>query len=249
MKSTMQARRVAPTVTLACTAFLAMLVVARAEPRAVVELFTSQGCSSCPAADKVLGELGANPSIVAMSLPVDYWDYLGWKDTLALPGHAKRQRAYARSRGDREVYTPQVVVNGVKHVLGSDRSAIEHAIAVTLRKATALPVTMAVSGDKLLVTVPAAKDERATGEVWLCTVSKELPVEIQRGENRGRTVTYHNVARRWIKLGDWTGKPHTFSVPIADLKGEHVDAAAVLLQGGSSDNPGPVLGAALAGLR
>ena len=86
-----------------------------------------------------------------MSLPIDYWDYLGWKDTLALPGHAKRQRAYARARGDREVYTPQVVVNGAAHVLGSDKSAIEQAIALSRRgaSASALPVTIVVSGDKL----------------------------------------------------------------------------------------------------
>src|SRR5438876_88668 len=98
-----------------------------AEPRAVIELFTSQGCSSCPAADKLLGELSRDPSLVTMSLAVDYWDYLGWKDTLALHGHSDRQRAYAEVRGDREVYTPQVVVNGVAHALGSDRAAIEKA--------------------------------------------------------------------------------------------------------------------------
>ena len=99
--------------------------VVHAEPRAVIELFTSQGCSSCPPADKLAGELARDPSIIVMSLPIDYWDYLGWKDTLALPGHTKRQRAYAQARGDREVYTPQVVVNGVAHVLGSDKDAIE----------------------------------------------------------------------------------------------------------------------------
>jgi hypothetical protein len=248
VESAMTARGVASTAALVCSACIVMIGMVRAEPRAVIELFTSQGCSSCPAADKILGELGTDPSIVAMSLPVDYWDYLGWKDTLALPGHSKRQRAYARSRGDREVYTPQIVVNGTKHVLGNDKNAIERAIALSRGSATAVPVTVAISGDKLTVTVPAAKDERGTGEVWLCTVSKEVPVEIARGENRGRTVTYHNVARRWVKLGDWTGKAQTFIVPIADLKGEHVDALAVLLQGGSSDNPGPVLGAAVAGL-
>ena len=106
---------------------------ASAEPRAVIELFTSQGCSSCPAADKLLGELSRDPSLVTMSLAVDYWDYLGWKDTLALHGHSNRQRAYAEARGDREVYTPQVVVNGVVHVLGSDKAAIEKAIAQTRR--------------------------------------------------------------------------------------------------------------------
>jgi hypothetical protein len=109
--------------------------VARAgEPRALLELFTSQGCSSCPAADKLLGELAADPSLVAISVPIDYWDYLGWKDTLASPAHSARQRAYARVRGDRQVYTPQIVVNGAMHALGSDRAAIERAIAQTDQK-------------------------------------------------------------------------------------------------------------------
>src|SRR5215471_2183178 len=113
-----------------CLAYAAVVVCssvavhssAQAEPRGVVELFTSQGCSSCPAADKLLGELANDPSLVAMSLPVDYWDYLGWRETLALAGHSKRERAYAHVRGDGQVYTPQVVVNGNLHVLGSDKS-------------------------------------------------------------------------------------------------------------------------------
>src|SRR5271167_2001384 len=110
---------------------IANCAVARAEPRAVVELFTSQGCSSCPPADKLLGEFAADPSLVAVSVPIDYWDYLGWKDTLASPGHTARQRAYAHVRGDRQVYTPQIVVNGSVHVLGSDRAAVDKAIAQT----------------------------------------------------------------------------------------------------------------------
>src|SRR5277367_5608682 len=89
---------------------IATLAVAQAgEPRALLELFTSQGCSSCPSADKLLGEFSADPSVVALSLPIDIWDYLGWKDTLASPAQTARQRAYARLRGDRQVYTPQVV--------------------------------------------------------------------------------------------------------------------------------------------
>src|SRR6202451_2480555 len=108
--------------------------IARAEPRALLELFTSQGCSSCPAADKLLSEFATDPSVVALSLPIDIWDYLGWKDTLAHPAHSARQRAYARIRGDRQVYTPQMVVNGSVHVLGSDRTAIERMIAQTDQK-------------------------------------------------------------------------------------------------------------------
>ena len=96
--------------------------VAEAEPRGVIELFTSQGCSSCPAADKLVGELALDPSLVSISLPIDYWDYLGWKDTLADPRNTARQKAYSKVRGDREVYTPQVVVNGSVHALGSDRA-------------------------------------------------------------------------------------------------------------------------------
>src|SRR5262245_5719444 len=126
------------------------------EPRAVIELFTSQGCSSCPAADKLLGELSRDPSLVTMSLAVDYWDYLGWKDTLALHGHSDRQRAYGEARGDREVYTPQVVVNGAVHVLGSDKAAIEKAIAQSRRSPTtlSLPVTMSVADGNVHMQVP-----------------------------------------------------------------------------------------------
>jgi hypothetical protein len=235
---------------LASSACLGTLTAALAEPRAVVELFTSQGCSSCPAADKLLGELVKDPSIVAMSVPIDYWDYLGWKDTLASPTHTARQRAYAKIRGDRQVYTPQVVINGSLHVLGSDKAAIERAIATTRRstKAMSVPVTLSLAGDKLTVMLPEQKDEPGRAEVWLCMISKSMPVAIGRGENRGRTVTYHNVARRWYKLGDWTGKAASFTVPLADIKAAQGDAAAILVQSGSAESPSTTLGAAMASL-
>src|SRR6186713_2562545 len=189
-------------------AFGSMAAPASAEPRAVVELFTSQGCSSCPAADRLLAELASDRSVIALSLNVDYWDYLGWKDTLALKGHTERERAYAHVRGDREVYTPQAVINGLVPVLGSDKAAIEKAIAKTQRTAAplALPVTLKVEGDKIVATVSDAKDERTSGEVWLCPVTSRATVAIGRGENNGKTITYHNVVRRWVKLGDWQGK-------------------------------------------
>src|SRR5919106_4370201 len=131
-----------------------------AETRGVVELFTSQGCSSCPAADHLLGELAKDPSLVAMSVPIDYWDYLGWKDTLATPGHTARQRAYAQVRGDRAVYTPQVVVNGAMHVQGSAKAAIERAIAQTRQQVGTAQVTLSAAGDKVNVTVAAVTDAR-----------------------------------------------------------------------------------------
>jgi hypothetical protein len=220
-----------------------------AEPRAVIELFTSQGCSSCPPADKLAGELARDPSLVVISLAIDYWDYLGWKDTNALPGHGNRQRAYAHVRGDREVYTPQVVVNGVTHVIGSDRAAIDAAIAKTRKQpgTMSVPVTLAVAGDQLTVTV--GKGEHAKGEIWLCPISSNVAVAIGRGENSGHTVTYHNVVRRWVKLGDWTGSARTLTVPLRELGGEGTDSVAVVLQAGSKESPGPMLGAAVTALR
>ena len=241
---------------LICTSPIALTVASAGEPRAVIELFTSQGCSSCPPADKLLGELAHDPSLITMSLAVDYWDYLGWKDTLALHGHSNRQRAYADARGDREVYTPQVVVNGVVHVLGSDRAAIEAAIAKTRASAAplTLPVTMTVANGKVTVNVPAAKDENRDGEVWLCPITNAAPVAIGRGENHDKTLTYYNVVRRWVKLGDWHGQAASFSVPLADLpNGDYslndIDRLAVVLQSGVAAKPGLMLGAATASLR
>src|SRR5947208_869101 len=128
-------------------AIVAVIRPAEADPRAVVELFTSQGCSSCPPADKVIGELANDPSVIALSMPIDYWDYLGWKDTLADSRFTARQKAYSQVRGDREVYTPQVVVNGSVHVIGSDRPGIEEAIGTTANATgvMSVPVTMTLS--------------------------------------------------------------------------------------------------------
>jgi hypothetical protein len=220
--------------------------VADAEPRALLELFTSQGCSSCPSADKLLGEFANDPSVVALSLPIDIWDYLGWKDTLANPAHTARQRAYAHLRGDRQVYTPQIVVNGSVHVLGSDRAAVERAIGQTGRNGAimSLPVGLAVEGNSLNVKISATDSERSGGEVWLCPLARAVSVAIGRGENHGRTVTYHNVVRRWVKLGDWTGKESTWTIPLADFKDDDIDGAAVLVQEGTHDKPGIILGAA-----
>jgi hypothetical protein len=227
-----------------------MACAASAQPRAVVELFTSQGCSSCPPADKLVGELAHDQSILALSLPIDYWDYLGWKDTLARPRHTARQRGYALLRGDREVYTPQAVVNGSVHVLGSDRNAIESAIKKTQRLADALSIAvkLAVDGDRIDVTVPAATRSVASSEVWLCGMTKSVPVAIGRGENRGRTVTYHNVVRKWVRLGPWAGTTQTWTVPKNEF-GDGVDSVAVLIQAGTAESPGTILGAAVAALR
>jgi hypothetical protein len=222
-----------------------------AGPRAIVELFTSQGCSSCPAADKLLGELSNDPSLIALSLSMDVWDYLGWKDTLADPRNTARWQAYSKARGDRERYTPQVVVNGAAHALGSDRSAIEKAIAKSRQNNESIlsvPVNAARAGDRLTVALPEnAPAAAAMVSVW--GLAKAVTVMITRGENKGRTVTYHNVVRRWVDLGAWNASTHRWSVPLRDLAGDGVESAAVLVQTGRTNMPSFMLGAAMASLR
>jgi hypothetical protein len=234
-----------------CTAWIGLTEgpTAAAEQRVVIELFTSQGCSSCPAADKLFGELAKDPSVLPISLAVDYWDYLGWKDTLALPGHVKRQRAYAGVRGDRAVYTPQAVVNGTTHVLGSDKHAIERAVK-NARANAHIPVNVSVADGRINVEIPAAKQPGQSGEVWLCPLSKAVPVQIARGENRGQSVVYTNVVRGWIKLGEWKGEQLVLSKPVSEISAKgKFDAVAILVQAGKPDSPGSVYGAATASLQ
>ena len=243
----MQARRVAPAILVLGFVIATAAAAAQAgEPRAVLELFTSQGCSSCPPADRLVGQFAKDPSVVALSVPIDYWDYLGWRDTLAKPVHSARQRAYARARGDGQVYTPQIVVNGSADALGSDQAAIERAIAQTDHGAgvMSLPVVLAVNNGTLNVSVSDADKAPAGAEVWLCPLAKAVPVAIGRGENRGRTITYHNVVRNWLKLGTLSAAQSSWNVPIAQIKAEGIDAAAVMVQEGSHDRPGIILGAA-----
>jgi hypothetical protein len=228
-------------------AIIAIIRPAHADPRAVVELFTSQGCSACPPADKIIGELAKDPNVIALSMPIDYWDYLGWKDTLANSRFSARQKAYSQMRGDRDVYTPQVVVNGSAHVIGSDRAGIDDAIKDTAKSdgVMSVPVTMTLSGKQINVSVAASKAPAAAhGEIWICSVSKAIPISIARGENRGRELTYYNVVRNLLKVGDWNGSSGSWSVPLENISREGVDAAVVYVQDGNRDRPGAMLGAA-----
>jgi hypothetical protein len=235
-----------------CAIIAVIRPVDAAEPRAVLELFTSQGCSSCPPADKVIGELAKDPSVIAISMPIDYWDYLGWKDTLADARFSERQRAYSRARGDREVYTPQMIVNGSVHVIGSDRAGIEKAIDQTDHTAgvMSVPVTMTQSDNRLTVSVAPQNKGPALmhGEVWICSISKAIPISIGRGENRGRELTYYNVVRNLFKVGDWNGASGSWTVPLDSFSHDGIDGAVVYLQDGNRDRPGAMLGAAYTSL-
>jgi hypothetical protein len=214
-------------------------------PRAVIELFTSQGCSSCPPADRVLADMAGDGDVIALSLPVDYWDYLGWKDTLARPGFSKRQKAYADQRGDRQVYTPQAVINGVVHVLGSDRDAIEAAASSSRAKGVmSVPVSVSELGERIHIEIGEAP-AGWSGTVWLLPVTRRAPVTIGRGENKDRSVVYCNVVRSITKVGEWTGEAKGFDVPVSAAQVASADSYAVLLQAGSLERPGAVLGAAM----
>ena len=213
------------------------------KPKAVVELFTSQGCSSCPPADALLGELAQRTDVIALTLPVDYWDYLGWKDTYANPAFSERQRAYAAKRGDGEVYTPQLVVNGVAHVVGSQRGPVEGAIEATNAAIAAgeAAIEATPDGDELVVKVSAVAGSKGA-TLWLCNVLKSGPVKIQRGENSGLEATYTNVVRGMKAVGSWDGSEKSFRIPAADLKSDDSDEFALLLQ---DDALGPMLGGVL----
>ena len=213
-------------------------------PKAVVELFTSQGCSSCPPADKLLGEIAAQPDVIALTLAVDYWDYLGWKDTLAKHGHSVRQKAYAKVRGDGKMFTPQVVVNGSAMTIGSDKDAVQHSVITGTHPS--VPVTVETRNGRIYVNVGAGNVAAGSpaAEVWLCPVASRMKVDIGRGENEGQAMAYHNVVRGWEKLGDWTGHAATFETAIRP-KTEGIDSVAILVQAGSASAPGPIVGAAL----
>lgn len=220
-------------------------VAAAPEPRAVVELFTSQGCSSCPPADKLLGELARRPDILALSLPVDYWDYLGWKDTLAQPAFTARQRAYASARGDKQIYTPQMVINGSTPLIGSDRAKVEETVGRRGSERAPLPVQVALSetGSTVRVEIGPANGPVSAG-VWILPVARAREVAIGRGENQGRSIAYANVVRGMMKLGDWSGQPLHFDVPLAVARTGDADSYVVLLQAANGSQPGPILGAA-----
>jgi hypothetical protein len=218
---------------------------ASAEVKSVIELFTSQGCSSCPAADRLLGEYAARPDVLALSYNVDYWDYLGWKDTLANPDNAQRQRDYAAGRGeDSGVYTPQAVVNGSVDVVGNSRNAIDAALG-SGTAALVVPITLTTAGDTVTVNVGAAPTGTPHATLWLVMYTRSVTVPIGRGENSGKALTYTDVVRKLIPVGMWTGAPMSVNLPKSQIDHAAADGSAVLLQTEVKDGrPGPIIGAA-----
>jgi hypothetical protein len=218
---------------------------AEQRPRAVIELFTSQGCSSCPPADKLMAEYARDPTLIVLSLPVDYWDYLGWKDTLAHQAFTYRQKAYSSIRGDRQVYTPQAVINGVAHAVGSDRAQIEKAIGASVAVSGTLSaeITIIRRDGALVVQCPTRPVDAVPAHLWAMPFAKERSVQIGRGENTGRSITYVNVVRGMTRIGECRGEAREVAVPASSLT-DDADGLVVLMQAGSEKKPAQVLAAA-----
>jgi len=204
------------------------------EPPAVLELFTSQGCSSCPPADVVLKSYTGRKDVIALSYSIDYWDYLGWRDTFASAANSKRQRQYARTRQDGQVYTPQIVVNGLAHANGASKYAIEKHIQNTNKIVRSSKASLIVKRDGKGFAINVGDVKSGAATVWLVRVQDLGIVTIKRGENHGKQLAYHNIVRGMKKLGEVGADIVELKLAAADLpskKGEH---CVVLLQKGAT---------------
>ena len=177
----------------------------------VVELFTSQGCAACTKSGDLMGQLAQRPHVLALTFAVDYWDYLGWSDTFAKPEFGDRQRAYLKPLGLRDVFTPQLVIDGRLQAAAVDPSAVDKLIA-TADHPDHHPLRIASSHGK--VSVGDGLAPHGGGTVWLVRYDpKDETVRVTKGENRGHTITEHNVVRELVRLGDWSGRPKTYRLP------------------------------------
>ena len=179
---------------------------AQSKPVVVVELYTSQGCSSCPPADEFVATLAMDPSILPLSLHVDYWDYIGWKDKFADPLFTARQKRYARAFGTRSIYTPQFIVGGIDRVEGNKPDLTASLVGKHLKAAQDIGLTLTRQGDILTIRADAlAPGASGITQVQLVRFIPAETVEIERGENAGKTVHYVNIVTSWQNIGDWSG--------------------------------------------
>lgn len=225
--------------TAVCAAWMGVAApsYAQSNDAVVVELFTSQGCSSCPAADAFFAKLSEDPRLITLSLHVDYWDYLGWKDKFANPAFTARQKNYARHARDKMVYTPQVIVQGEHRMIGNKAEDVLSTIQTELAETRPTQVVLDRQGDTLLIHAQPVGTQYGTIRVQLVRFTPTEKVKIERGENAGQTITYHNVVTSWQVLGTWDG------VAPLNVETTAVGAAplAVILQ---SEGPSVILAAA-----
>jgi hypothetical protein len=205
-----------------------------------VELFTSQGCSSCPPADKFAEELKNRPDVVVVSFNVDYWDYLGWRDTLAKPEYSQRQYAYAKARGDGAVYTPQMVVNGRTHAVGSNRRDVESQMSDAKKTGFAVSIDLKVDSESITVTVPASP-ATAEAKLMLMAVSPRVKQSIERGENTDKSIVYTNVVRWYEESSKLGGRAYRQNWDRKAFMRENSSKLVAILQNGEG---GEIIGLA-----
>lgn len=206
----------------------------------VVELFTAQGCASCPQANQMLAEIASQRGVIAVTYPVDYWDYLGWPDTFAKPEFTARQRAYVTRLKVKQIYTPEVVISGRREAPAVELDRVNEVIeadAVTRQRGPA--IGFARRGQRVVVS--AGTGLRGGVDLWLVRYDPvRRDVRVRAGENAGKTVTHVNVVRELTRLGSWNGRARTYPVGEPPAPGL---ATLVLLQGAKG---GPILAAAKA---
>jgi len=208
----------------------------------VVELFTSQGCSSCPPADALLGELARLPNVVALAFHVDYWDSIGWRDRYEIPTAAARQVRYVDALSLSSAFTPQIVIDGRASYVGSDRRRILAALAQ--QRQEQVPVVVEVSPSELTISLPERAGQSGY-DVNLAAYLPEATTAIGRGENSGRTLAEFNIVREFRRAATWDGKPKVLRLPLASFPAD-ATRVAVLLQ---KSNQGSIVGSAVATLR
>ncbi|MCK0094175.1 DUF1223 domain-containing protein [Yoonia sp. F2084L] len=201
----------------------------------VVELYTSQGCSSCPPADAMLHDLAKRDDVIALALHVDYWDYIGWKDIFASPQYTERQHAYARAANATTVYTPQMIIGGVDHVIGSRPMQVMDTVQAHNRRGNPFDVQLTRRGNNVIVN--AAPGARGDYVVQLVRYTPEETVSIRRGENAGRNLSYANIVTSWDVIGQWDGR----SALALEALANGDSPVVVILQQGAN---GPIVGAA-----
>jgi hypothetical protein len=222
---------------LAVAAASCVVSAAHGEPRpALIELFTSEGCSSCPPAEAYIGELAKRRDVLALSFHVDYWDDLGWRDRFALSDAVMRQRLYAQALGHASVYTPQIVIDGRKDYVGTDRAGIARALT---GDRSGVPLAVAVRGGEVVVEL-GQQARGVPSDVVLVPYLRSAVSAIGRGENAGRTLQEFNIVRAVRNLGRWDGSPRDFHVQLSSLPRDATDVAVLVQPPGQAQ----IIGAA-----
>lgn len=224
-------------VSAACGIWVACAAPVKAEQVVVVELYTSQGCSSCPPADEFVAMLASDPRILPLALHVDYWDYIGWADRFAQAKFTDRQRAYAKAIGSRTIYTPQLIIGGQHRIEGFSPDETAARLREHLAAGSTITLSVTREGGQLVIRAEADPPLTEPLRVQLVRYAPEETVEIERGENAGKTITYHNIVTSWESLGDWKGGA-TLEMT-APINGDQ--PGAVILQ---SAGPAAILAAA-----